>query len=204
MRLLVRAGWTSLFLEFHVTDLTDRYALILLERHNAAETRGRTVPGRRHTSLGKTAAEHLKAIWEQGNLDEILLSEEVSIKFDLNHRVNSAAMQKSLEKAADELAIAMRLVKLVKDPERYAMIDAGHARKENRIGDLPRDEARQFFKSHFARLLNHDKTGLDDAEKRMLDIRRANISRGEKLYGAMQRQALGLPEKSQKKGRGRA
>lgn len=186
-----------------MTDLTDALALALLARQNAAQDRDLTRPGRRHIKSGNEAGNHLKAIWEQGDLDEILLSEEVFIKFDLDRRVNSAAMQKSLEKAADELAIAMRLVELVKDPERYAMIDAGHARKENRIGDLPRDEARQFFKSHFARLLNHDKTGLDDAEKQMLDIRRANISRAEKLYGTMQRQALGLPE-TPKRGRGRA
>ena len=186
-----------------MTDLTDKFGLALLTRQNAAEARDRTVPGRRHIRSGEEAVEHLKAIGARGDLDEILLSEEVSITFDLTRRVNSAAMHKSLEKAATDLAITRRLVELVADPDRYAIIDAGHTRKENRLCTLPRDEARQFFKSHFARLLNQDKTGLDDIEKRMIDIRRANISRAETLYGALQRTALGLPEPAPKQGRAR-
>ena len=182
---------------------TDDFLAALSSRQSAAEARDHTVPGRRHIRSGEEAVAELRRAGAEGDLDDMLAFEQAAITFDLSRRVNSAAMRKSLEKAAGDLAITRRLVEMVADPERYAMIDAGHARKENRAGDLPRDEARQFFKSHFARLLNQDKTGLDDVEKRMIDIRRANISRAETLYTARQRTALGLPEPAPRRGRAR-
>ena len=57
---------------------------------------------------------------------------------------------------------------------------------------LPRDEARQFFKSHRTRLLNLDKGRLDKLDKQIIDARRANMRTAEKSYIALQQAALGI------------
>ncbi|WP_072282003.1 hypothetical protein [Rappaport israeli] len=54
------------------------------------------------------------------------------------------------------------------------------------------DEARQSFKSHFARLVNMDKSRLDDDEKKIIDARKSMISTAQKLYMARQANTLGV------------
>ena len=57
---------------------------------------------------------------------------------------------------------------------------------------LPLDEAREFFKSHNGRLLNLNKSVLSDEEKELIDIRRANIRKADRMYIALQQQTLGI------------
>ena len=101
-------------------------------------------------------------------------------------------MRTSLETSLAEHAVATRMLDRVRDPAAYREVDANFSLPRNRTGGVPRDEARQFFRSHAARLLNQDKSRLDESEKRVLDERRSNMRHAEKLYVALQERALGI------------
>ena len=102
-----------------------------------------------------------------------------------------------------ELGVAMRMVGRVSDRAAYREFSEGFSLPRNRIGGVPRDEARQFFRSHAARLLNQDKSRLDESEKRVLDRRRLNMRHAEKLYAALQERALGIdPDRDREVGPG--
>ena len=51
-------------------------------------------------------------------------------------------MRSSLEGALHEHDAATRMLPRVRDPDRYREIDLSYSLPRNRIGDLPRDEAR--------------------------------------------------------------
>ena len=92
-------------------------------------------------------------------------------------------MRTSLETSIAELGVATRMVGRVSDRAAYREFSEGFSLPRNRIGGVPRDEARQFFRSHAARLLNRDKSRLDESEKRVLDRRRLNMRHAEKRGG---------------------
>ncbi len=113
-------------------------------------------------------------------------------------------MRTSLDTSLSEHAVATRMLDRVRDPAEYRKIDATFSLSRNRIRGVPRDEARQFFRSHAARLLNQDKSRLDESEKRVLDKRRLNMRHAEKLYTALQERALGVEaDRGQDRGMGR-
>ena len=56
----------------------------------------------------------------------------------------------------------------------------------------PLDEVRQAFKSHFTRLVNLDKSPLDDLQKKLIKARKSAIQRAQKLYIARQTSTLGV------------
>ena len=124
------------------------------------------------------------------DVGQILQIERSFILNDLEHYANSAAMRGSLYKALNEVTAAQTTYQKVLDPAQYKEIDQGYQSHKSRTGDLPNDEARQFFKGNNARLLNMDKSRLDPSEKEILDARRAAMRSGEKAYIDLQRQAL--------------
>ena len=64
--------------------------------------------------------------------------------------------------------------------------------RQNRQKGLPIDEARQSFRSHYARLANLDKARLDDDEKEIIDARQEMFALAKSLYIAEQEIALGI------------
>ena len=74
----------------------------------------------------------------------------------------------------------------------FKEVDHNFSLPRNRVGKVPRDQARQFFASQNARLVNLDKSRLSEAEKRVLKARKENIETARKLYEALQRKALGI------------
>ena len=135
---------------------------------------------------------YLRDVRRSDDLDAILDTEGAILVNDLQRYVNSRAMRTSLEASLAEHAVATGLLATVRDPKEYRRVDAAHRLPRNRTGGVPRDEARQFFRSHAARLLNLDKSRLDESEKRVLDKRRLNMRHAEKLYAALQERALGI------------
>lgn len=101
-------------------------------------------------------------------------------------------MAGSLKTALDELKAAEALLPKAADFILYKAVDEAHSLPKNRIGGVPRDEARQFFRSHDARLVNMDKSRLDDEEKVIVDERKRNIRVAEKGYMALQQKTLGV------------
>ena len=165
----------------------------LLIREGVAMARmRRSRPGRSARSSRVLIQDYLDEARQSGDVSVILDVEGEIIRYELQRHANSQAMRTSLEASLAEHAVATGLLEIVRDPGAYRQVDAAHRLPRNRIGGVPRDEARQFFRSHAARLLNQDKSRLDESEKRVLDKRRLNMRHAEKLYAALQERALGI------------
>lgn len=164
---------------------------LLLREAGFMLERDRTPAAEQVRAVRRDILAHVVAVGRSDDLDLILSTERTLLESDRDRHSNSAAMKGSLGTALDELASAGRHLVRVREPESYRAIDEAHSRPRNRAGGLPRDEARQFFSSHAARLLNQDKSRLDEDEKRIVDARKRNMRTAEKLYTVLQRQALG-------------
>jgi hypothetical protein len=135
---------------------------------------------------------NLKAIGKSGSLETIVAAEKAFVENDLKEYANSKNMASSLNTAQKELEAIEPNVGLLAEPEKYRHIDASNAQPKLRDGqDLPKDGARQAFRSHHARLSNYDKSKSDDIEKAIVHMRQQNIRAAEKLYIERQEQALG-------------
>ena len=186
------AGWIdkledALVREFE--SVSDLGAPGALDQNKAARTEQRDI---------------FRTISSDGGLDDLLLAERTLLAFELTHYANSKAMSGSLTDALTDLAIAQKLAWTIHDPSAYSAIDLSHSREKNRLNGLPRDEARQFFKSHRTRLLNLDKGRLDRLDKQIIDARRANMRTAEKSYIALQQAALGIAPDPPAPSRGRS
>ena len=137
----------------------------------------------------------VKEIARSGDVGLILQTERRFIENDLAHYGNSTAMRGSLSEALNQVTAAQTTYSKVHDPVLYKGVDEAHQSNKHRIGTLPRDEVRDFFKRNNARLLNMDKSRLDPSEKEILDARRDAMRSGEKTYIDLQRQALGQEKK---------
>ena len=114
---------------------------------------------------------------------------------DLDKHLTSSAMRTSLKTALEQLSGAEKLLKVVRKPDEYKIVNEIHNRPKNLVGGLPKDEAHQFFSSHGIRLLNMDKSRLSKEEKAILGERKRAMRTAGQLYTDLQRQALGLSEK---------
>ncbi len=132
----------------------------------------------------------LKTVGDEGEIADILLSERIMALNDREHFANSAAMKTSLDNTLMEIEIAERMLRAINDPEEYRIIAKGFEHPRDSKRGVPVDNARKFFVSHTARLLNQDKARLSDEEKAILSVRRRNIRRAKQIYEAMQRRAL--------------
>ena len=127
-----------------------------------------------------------------GDAGKILKIEQVLLQNELTFVASSPAMISSLNTAIKELDAALKLLEKVKSPKTYQELAAGYTLDKNQIRGLPRDEARQFFKSHQVRLRNLDKGRLSDSERDVLSTRIDNIKSAERLYEQLQEQALDI------------
>ena len=60
---------------------------------------------------------------------------------------NTATMKGSLEAALEEIEAALATVAVVGDPDAYReRVDETHRVRKHRIGDVPKDDARMFFR----------------------------------------------------------
>ena len=157
----------------------------------------------RHKTARRKQWDMFQTIGGDGSLEDILTAEKNLLAFELTHYANSKAMSGSLTEALSDLSITQTLVETILDPSACRAIDASHLRGKNRLNGLPRDEARQFFRSHGTRLLNLDKGRLDKLDKQIIDARRANMRTAEKSYIALQKTALGIEPQPLEQSRGR-
>jgi len=125
---------------------------------------------------------HLKQIAQSDDLALIVAVERVIVQGDLEHYANSTQMMASLNVAMDELAAIERQIRIVADPEKYALVDQQYSLAKNREKGLPMDEGHQSLRSHYARLNNLDKSRLDEDEKQVIDARKAAFLTARRLY----------------------
>lgn len=129
-----------------------------------------------------------------GDLETTLLVEKLILKNERDHYADTPAMESSLDNALFEIEVALELVNTVRDPVAYTAIADSHKLPRNRIGGLPRDEARQFFKSHRSRLENLDKARLMGIDKALIGVRKKNLAMASASYIELQEIALVGPE----------
>ncbi|WP_413207943.1 hypothetical protein [Rhodospirillum sp. A1_3_36] len=175
--------------------------LFLLEDGFMRE-RDRTSPAKQLQNVRNGLLTETKAVGRSGNIDLIMAAERKFLQNDLDRHSTSPGMASSLKVALSDMAIAEKHMAMVRDPVAYGVIDEGHSRPKNRVGGVPKDEARQFFSSHATRLLNLDRSRLSPEEKHLLDQRKVNMRTAAGLYEALQREALGLPPKGREMGKG--
>ena len=134
----------------------------------------------------------LLATSRNADVEKILKVEQVLLQKELTLVASSPAMTSSLNTAIKELDAALNMLEKVKSPNTYQELAATYTLDKNQIRGLPRDEARQFFKSHQVRLRNLDKGRLSDSERDVLSSRIDNIKSAERLYEQLQEQALDI------------
>jgi hypothetical protein len=136
--------------------------------------------------------EHVKRIGKDGDLSLIVASEKTIVEDELTNHANSKGMVSSLNAALTELVAVERLLSIVDDKAKYSLIDQGYSFPKNREKGLPLDEARQAFKSHYARLNNLDRARLSEDEKKIIDARKSNMFQAGNLYAERQGKTLGV------------
>ena len=163
-------------------------AAIWTEASSSADDKQAIPP--RILATRKTVIEVLQDLQQRDDIVESLTGERCILEAELEYHGNSAIMIKSLNNAMDELDAALRMVERVRKPEEYRFTNEDADLEKNRVGDLPNDQARQFFRAQFARLKNIDKSRLSDSEKEVLKARRDNLRVAELHYIGLQEKAL--------------
>ena len=144
------------------------------------------------TQFRQTLLTDVKAISANGSAELIVAMEKALVQHDLEYYANSKTMIGSLNTALSEFAMIERQLGKVDDPEKYKATDQSFGLAKNRSKGLPLDEARQAFKSHYARLVNLDKAPLDDLQKKLIEARKSGFYRAQQQYIARQANTLGV------------
>ena len=179
--------------------IEDIIGLMLLGALSVKE-HGEAPTARKVTEFRQTLLTDVKAISANGSAELIVAMEKALVQHDLEYYANSKTMIGSLNTALSEFAMIERQLAKVDDPEKYKATDQSFGLAKNRSKGLPLDEARQAFKSHYARLVNLDKAPLDDLQKKLIEARKSAILRAQKLYIARQIKTLGGEPAGKKRG----
>ena len=155
------------------------------------------------TIAHRDAAKDLRALREEGVVEELLEAEETYLLEELQRFADTAGTATALEIGLKGVAEAQAMVPIVRDREAYQRVDAVYRADANRRGGVPLDDARRFFASHIAWLGNETRTRKPPGEKDALAARLANMRAAERLYRGLQMRALGLRRAGQARGGGR-
>ncbi len=136
----------------------------------------------------------LQNVGASGDLETILLAEELILENEREHYADTSSMVSSPNNALFEIEVALELVNTVQDPDAYKAVADSHKLPRNRIGGFPRDEARQFFKSRRSRLENLEKARSMGMDKALIGIRKKNLAMAGAGYTELQQNALADPE----------
>jgi hypothetical protein len=136
--------------------------------------------------------EQVREVGKSGGLVLMVAFEKAIVNGDLEHYANSKGMVSSLNAALLELTGIEKLLAIVDDKQEYSRVDKAYGFPKNREKGLPLDEARQAFKSHYARLDNLDRARLSEDEKKIIDARKSNMFQAGKLYTERQARTLGV------------
>ena len=136
------------------------------------------------------------SVRERGDVVAILEAERALLRDEYDRFATTPTMKGSLEVALEEVEAALAMVKLVGDPSAYrSRVDETHQVRKHRIGDVPRDDARMFFRGHRSRLSNLLKARGTDEEKAVLVARSTSMNAAERMYESLQREALGIGDR---------
>ena len=134
----------------------------------------------------------LEALVAEHSLDELMQAEFRILKFEYEHFVNDAHMQSSYEHALLGYEAGIAMLPKLRDRTRYQMVDDDRRLAPGRIGEVPKDDARNALRSHATRLRNVLSGVYPLSYKRFIRCRITCVARTEALYEAEQRAALGV------------
>ena len=135
----------------------------------------------------------LQNVGASEDLETILLAENLILKYVKEHYADTPIMIESLDLALNEIEAALELVSKVQDPEAYRAISDSYILPKNRIGGLPKDEARQFFKSHRSLLEIYEEARSMGLDKEIIGVRKKNLDVARANYIELQKIALANP-----------
>ena len=158
------------------------------------------IRGMRLTSAGQSLSEtrkkllnHIREIVKTSDAPLMIATELAILQNDFDRYANSRAMESSLQSAINEMEVIRRHFAIIHTPA-YATVNAAFSLPKNRQKGQPLDEARQSFRSHYARLANLDKSRLDDDEKEIIDARQEMFGVAQEIYISCQLQVLGITQ----------
>ncbi|GHT83165.1 hypothetical protein AGMMS49543_09680 [Betaproteobacteria bacterium] len=172
--------------------------LLSLANASAAETNlmaehGATPLAKKITTTRQGMLADLKAIGATKDLEKIIEAEKILVNRDLTDHTNSPKMASSLKEAQNGLETIEAHIGIVGNPAEYQTVNKSDSLKKMRDHrDLPKDGARQAFRSHDTRLENLDAGRVSDTEKNIIQQRQKNIRIAEKEYINRQYKALGI------------
>ena len=148
-----------------------------------------------HDEAMRALIDHVRKIGRVDGSGEVFAMERAFLQHERDYEVRTPKQKKSVENALVQLVGAeSALSELQDDPEAYRNYATKHAiPPKNRIGELPRDSARDYFRSQRARLTNLRKSPHDDLTHKLYEVRREALRSAEKTYIELQRETLGLP-----------
>jgi len=173
-------------------DFLDKLRLLLTAEEALVETLKNTQAANQLVDGRKDLLAHLRALSASEDLSLIVATEKEIIQGDLSRYANSAAMVSSLKEALQAMQVIEHHLTLVKNQEKYRIVDQSHSMAKNRKAGLPFDEARQALASHLARLLNLDKSRVDETDKQIIRARKVVISNAMARYAQRQAHILGI------------
>jgi len=135
---------------------------------------------------------YVQDVGRRGDLKEIVATEKILLKNELEYHANDTLQISSLKAALTDLSIAEKNIHIVNDREAYSHVDRSHERQQNRSQGLPLDEARQAFNSHATRLRDLNKGRASDQEKTIITARKQSIIHANQLYRQQQARTLGV------------
>jgi len=165
--------------------------LLTVEESSVEELRN-TRASRQLSAGRKDLLTHLRKLAKSDDLALIIAAEKKIIQGDLSRYTNSTAMRSSLKAALEGMEIIEHHLDLISDKEKYTIIDQAHRMTRNRKAGLPFDEARQALAGHHARLMNMDKSRLDEDDKEVIEMRKAVIAHAQECYARRQSATLGI------------
>ena len=175
------------------TEILDKvYRLVTVELRATLEAR-ETLDTRSARNARNTRSQLLPVLRDAAKLrdiDALLAVERVFLMQEREYLAEAPPKIASLANAIAELDAATDMLSKVRDFDEYASIDAAFSLPKNRIRGLPGDQARQFFRSHLARLRNLEKGRMEDSERDLVSARIRNIKVAQDIYIELQEQAL--------------
>ena len=151
------------------------------------------VPTKTLMALRKRVSTLVREGSRENDVEHILKLERSLLLRETDNIAYSQATQDALSMAIGDLDAALETFEKLRDnPEAYKTLDRDHSRPKKRIGEVPRDQARDFFRSHRTRLRNFATGRTTESEEEMLKVRSYSLGVAERLYSALQHEVLGL------------
>ncbi len=135
----------------------------------------------------------LQAINKTRDINMIMSAEKAINIHELQYYTNSKPMESSIKQTLTSINITNNLISIIQnEPDKYINHANLFQEIKNKIGDLPNDEARQFFKAQSVRFVNMSKAPLSTDKKATIDQRKNNIRIAGEIYADMQKNMLGF------------